>query len=179
MAEKVFLSGTFTTSGSTNGFKQANEDVDASFLTPGESYFVSMEIDGNIIEGEYLCKEVDFYGYNIILLGNGLYEAMEDTGEPFGLMYLAANNYHELYWKADTSDPVSFTITESKTSEPEEPTETISAAKKFLLRQIFPDIIARALIGGGGDNPVQGALLSSDWYTLTDANGLYRIPKEG
>ena len=54
----------------------------------------------------------------------------------------------------------------------------VRTSKKFLLRQIFPDIIARALIGGS-DNPVQGALLSSDGYTLTDANGLYLIPKEG
>lgn len=33
-------------------------------------------------------------------------------------------------------------------------------------------------VGGGADNPVQGALLSSDGYTLMDSNGTYLITKE-
>lgn len=36
------------------------------------------------------------------------------------------------------------------TEEPEEPSETISTAKAYTLRKIFPPIMARALIGGDG-----------------------------
>lgn len=102
-------------------------------------------------------------------------EAGEYSADGMSLVIPETGTY---FLKADGVDYA--TSISWETAEPEEPTETISTAKKFLLRQIFPDIIARALIGGGGsDNPVQGALLSSDGYTLTDANGLYLIPKEG
>ena len=97
-----------------------------------------------------------------------------DTGEDFYIVITArdatiSNNMLSLR-EAVTEDT---TVTVELVTE----TESIDAGKKYLLHRIFPYIIARAMCRKS-ETTVEPGLISSDGYTLSDANGLYLIPKE-
>lgn len=119
------------------------DEVDATFLALGENYIVVMTVGGRTIEYECVCQETEWYGIKVLYIGSPAMLSMDDTGEDFLLAHFPEAGFSELGWRKQNYTPFNISVLEKVSAE--DPTDTVSTGKKFLLQRLFGDRMVKLL----------------------------------